>query len=586
MNRLLLTTAVYPFPELPQHEAATDVMGQRFTRGNGIFTMVSHTHPPALHLLAQNLKTPSVVLEYPRWRQFCREVELGYEVVGISAYPFHLETVLKMCRHIRAASPGTKILVGSYAAQALKALGGLEKYGDIVDELVDAEGVAYLRRLFGEDPQQPVTQQFFPKNGAGLRYLGKSPRGNTVLLFSGLGCPGGCDFCSTSAQYKRKRIELLSAQCVVEHVRHYLAQAPGLINQFYLIDEDYFRYPEYLSALRGFIAEAPSVLAQADFVAFGSVDHIATFAREHGWEAIAEAGVGVIFIGVESQDAGQHGYRKRDTADAKTVFEQLHRVGIRTVGAWIAGFPFQNRQTLREDLDYFVSCYPTYQQLSIFSPFPGTPLHDSLQKESPGYQCQFSDYHFWNPSSSHPEFSNRELFDITEYGYDLGYETWGSCLQRNLDVHLNGIEHFRSVPISPAALNIMKLHRKHAMKLYTQIRVMARYAPNPVVEQRIRDLQDRYRVILGPPTLLQEIVSWISLPLAVFYTWKTRLFKWTPKVEGFRRYQYDPINAEPGMAAYTIGRSFFAMQRFRLKRLLSAGLKWVARCRHQQQRVE
>ncbi len=123
-KRLLLTSAVFPFPTLPQNEAATDVMGQRFTRGNGLFTMVSHTHPPALHLLAQNLRTPSVVLEYPRWRQFCREVARGYEIIGISAYPFHLEIVLKMCRHIRAVSPGSRILIGSYAAQALKALGG------------------------------------------------------------------------------------------------------------------------------------------------------------------------------------------------------------------------------------------------------------------------------------------------------------------------------------------------------------------------------------------------------------------------------------------------------------------------------
>ncbi len=79
-NKLLLTTAVYPFPSLPQSEAATDVMGQRFTRGNDIFTMVSHTHAGALHLLAQNLQFPTVVLEYPRWKQFAREVAKGCPV--------------------------------------------------------------------------------------------------------------------------------------------------------------------------------------------------------------------------------------------------------------------------------------------------------------------------------------------------------------------------------------------------------------------------------------------------------------------------------------------------------------------------
>ncbi len=574
-NRLLLTTAVFPFPTLPQHEAATDVMGQRFTRGNDLLTMVSHTHPPALHLLAQNLRTPSVVLEYPRWRQFRREVARGYEIIGISAYPFHLDHVLEMCRHIRAVSPGTRILVGSYAAQTLKAMGGLAVYGDLIDDLVDEEGVAYLRRLFGEDVQRPVTQRFFPKNGAGLRYLGKYPRGNTVLLFSGLGCPGGCDFCSTSAMYRRKRIELLSPESVVDHVRHYVDQSPGVINQFYLIDEDYFRYPEYLIALRRLLADDPTVLSQADFVAFGSVDYIARFAREHGWDAIAETGIGVIFIGVESQCAGGHGYNKRDTADPKEVFAQLHRIGIRTIGAWIAGFPFQNRQTLREDLESFIGCCPTYQQLAIFSAFPGTPLYDSLHKEASGPPCQFSDYHFWNPSSSHPDFGNQELLEVTESGYALGYQTWGSCLQRNLDVHLNGIEHCQQNQTSTVHTNALQLHRKNATKLYTQMRVMARYAPNSEVEQRLRDLQRRYRTILGKPTFLQEVLSWVSLLLAVSYKCKVRLFRWTPKVEGFRRYQYDPANAAPGMVPYTIDRFASLDFGFRLKRLLPGALRWV-----------
>ena len=151
----------------------------------------------------------------------------------------------------------------------------------------------------------------------------------------------------------------------------------------------------------------------------------------------------MIFIGVESQSAGGHGYNKRQSANAKEVFYQLHKIGIRTIGAWIAGFSFQNRETLMEDLKYFISCYPTYQQLSIFSPFPGTPLHDTLQKNGLAPQCQFSDYNFWNPKSSHPEFTNQELFKFTEDGYTLGYETWGPCLLRNLDVHLNGIQFCR-----------------------------------------------------------------------------------------------------------------------------------------------
>ena len=572
-NRLLLTTAVYPFPSLPQEEAATDVMGQRFTRGNDLFTMVSHTHPLALHLLAQNLQIPSVVLEYPRWRHFCREVARGYEVIAISAYPFHLDSVFKMCRYIRKTSPASRILVGSYAAQTLAALGGLGKYGDLIDELVDEEGVSYLRRLFGEESQQPVSQRYFPKNGAGLRYLGKNPAGNTVLLFSGLGCPGGCDFCSTSAMYKRKRIELLSPQSVVEHVQHYLMRAPGRISQFYLIDEDYFRYPAYLLELRKYLASSPDILAQADFFVFGSVDYIAHFADAYGWEAIAEAGIGAIFIGVESQSAGGHGYHKRDRADAREVFAQLHRIGIRTIGAWIAGFPFQNRQTLLADLHYFNSCNPTYQQLSIFSAFPGTPLHNAREEERIDQQCQFADYHFWNPASAHPEFSNHELLEMTEYGYALGYQTWGPCLLRNLEVHLNGIDSCQQAHASVLQHHALLLHKKNAAKLYTQLRAMAKYAPNPEVRERVRSMVLRYHETLGVPDLLLDIASWASLLMAVFFKWKSSVFKWSPKVEGFRRYLYDPGASAPDSGPYVIDHLASLDIIFRLKQVIPSNLK-------------
>ncbi|MEI6210644.1 MAG: B12-binding domain-containing radical SAM protein [bacterium] len=574
-NKLLLTTAIYPFPRLPQQEAATDVMGQRFTRGNDLFTMVSHTHPGALHLLAQNLEVASVVLEYPRWRHFCREVRRGYEVIGISAYPFHLDSVFRMCRQIRATSPATRILVGSYAAQGLRALGGLEKYGALIDDLVDEEGVAYLRRLFGEDPHKPVSQRFFPKNGASLRYLEQYPRGNTVLLYSGLGCPGGCDFCSTSALYKRQRIELLSPKDVVEHVQHYLRREPGRIRQFYLIDEDYFRYPDYLLEMRRFMAQAPHVLAQADFVVFGSVDHIAAFAQKHGWDAIAEAGIGVIFIGVESQMAGGHGYSKRKRAEAREVFARLHHVGIRTIGAWIAGFPFQNRMSLREDLDYFISCCPTYQQLSIFSAFPGTPLYAARQKEGAGPPCRFADHHFWNPSSTHPDFSNQELLDITEHGYTLGYQTWGACLLRNLEVHLNGMAHCRQAPAAALSQHALQLHTENAHKLYTQLRAMAWFAPNPEVRRKTAALSQRCRDLLGAPSMMQEVRSRLSLALAMSYKLQRRVCKWPPKKEGFRRYLYRPGAMPPGQAPYVIDALGSFDLVFCLQRLMPWCCQWL-----------
>src|SRR5512136_52243 len=98
-EKVLLTTSVYPFPTLPNDTSLTDATGARFSRADGIFCIISHSHSFATHVLAQNITAPTVVLEYPRWDDFTAEIAKGYSVLGISALPVHLDGVLKMCRY-------------------------------------------------------------------------------------------------------------------------------------------------------------------------------------------------------------------------------------------------------------------------------------------------------------------------------------------------------------------------------------------------------------------------------------------------------------------------------------------------------
>ena len=109
-DRILLTTPCYPYPSLPANDSFTDATGQRFTHGDDIFSIVSHTHCYANHILAQNINIPTTLLEYPRWNNFIEEVDKEYAIIGISAFPVHLDMVMKMCKYIRDKSPKTKLL--------------------------------------------------------------------------------------------------------------------------------------------------------------------------------------------------------------------------------------------------------------------------------------------------------------------------------------------------------------------------------------------------------------------------------------------------------------------------------------------
>ena len=554
-NRLLLTTPTTPYPTLPANDSLTDATGQRFTKGDDVFSIISHTHCFANHILAQNVDLPSLVMEYPSWDEFTAEVDKGYPVLGISSYPPHLDTVIEMCRYTRQRSPATKIALGSYAAMAFAAAYDGDTQRRLVDHVVLGEGVSWLRRYLGESTDRPVRQALMPKAGGSPPYISRFPSGTIGFLVSGLGCIGGCDFCSTTALFSRQRIELLSPQELVEHIQLYHDHFPG-VTQVFVIEEDHFRHPSYLRRVHEHFAGHPEMLEDLDWFGFGSIDHIGRFARRFGWEAIAELGIGCIFIGLESKFAGDHGYDKRDEIDPREVFERLHGMGIRTVGAWMCGFDFHHHNNIIEDLNYFVSLYPTYQQLTRVSPFPGTPLWERLREEDRVRDVPWEDVHFWSGAQRNVAFEAHETLNLTEYGYDLLYQTWGPSILRRLDVQLSGLRFCRRSSNPLLRRHRARLHKRQCAMLWTNIHAMERYAPNGVVRRRVRQIDARYRRILGEPTPVMEALARAQEALITGYKVRERFdpLNRHPKEEPHKRYVYDKSGQNGSAIPYRIER--------------------------------
>ena len=538
-TKILFTTPTYPYPTLPANDSLTDATGQRFTKGDDIFTMISHTHCFGNHILAQNIETPSTLLEYPRWDDFTKEVNKGYDIIGISAFPVHLDSVLKMCKYIREISPKTTIMLGSYAAQAFKSIYDEETQKKYVDYAVKGEGVKFLREFLGENTNRPIEQKLLPKCGGSPWFVNKYPKGNVAFLVSGLGCPGACDFCATTEMFGFKRLQVLSPEELVHHMGLYHKHFRDVV-QVFVIEEDHFRHPEYLIKTKEYWEKNPDVVESLDWFAFGSVDHIHKFADRYGWDALAEIGIGAIFIGVESKFAGEHGYVKTKEADAREVFNKLHSIGIRTAGAWICGWDFHNHSNIYEDLNYFVACYPTFQQLTRLSPFPGTVLYDKMKKCGRVKNVPWEDVHFWSGSQENVALETHETLNLTEYGYDLLYKTWGPSMLRKLDVTLQGYEHCLD-----SDNKIMRDHKsvffkKQAGILWNLTYAMDRFAPNGVVRRRVLKTDEKYRDLIGEPTPVQKAIASKLESLAKDFKIKNMLdpFNRYPKEEPAKKYFY------------------------------------------------
>lgn len=539
-KRLLLTTPCFPYPTLPFNDALTDATGQRFSKGDGIFTMNSHTHCFANHILAQNVTWPSVVLEYPRWDDFDAELRKGYPYLGISAFPPHLDMVMRMCRHARKVAPGTKVLLGSYAAQAFSAAYDEATQREYVDHVVVGEGVRFMRELLGDPADAPIEQVLMPKAGGSLPWITDCPKGSVGFLVSGLGCIGGCDFCSTTAMYGKKRVELLSPEELVRSIQLYSDNFPDVM-MIFVIEEDHFRCPGHLHRMREHWMANPSLSERVDLLTFGSIDAIAAFAEKYGWEAILEAGVGCIFIGVESKFAGEHGYDKRDGADAKVVFQKLHAMGIRTIGAWMCGWDFHDHSNIHEDLNYFISLRPTYQQLSRVSPFPGTPLWDRLRLEGRVQDVPWEDVHFWSGAQQNLHLENHETLNLINDGYELMYRTWGPSIMRRLDVQLDGYAHCRASDNPILRRHKALFFKKQAAFFRLLLPACDRYAPNGAVRRRLRKIDEKYKATIGEPTPVMNALAAaldklvIGEHLREFISPRNREVKEEP----FKRYVYD-----------------------------------------------
>jgi hypothetical protein len=505
-DRILLTTPCYPYPSLPANDSLTDATGQRFTHGDDIFSLVSHTHCYANHILAQNVNTPATLLEYPRWENFTEEVDKQYAYIGISAFPVHLDMVMKMCKYIRETSPETQILLGSYGAQAFAAQYDEETKKKYVDHVVLGEGVEFLRRLLGEDTNRPIQQKLMPKCGGAPPFLNKYPKGGIGFLVTGLGCPGGCDFCATTEMYGKKRIELLSPNDFVDHVELYRKHFKNL-SSIFVIEEDHFRHPKWMVKTKERWEKNLDLVENVDWTGFGSVDFIWHFANNYGWDAIPETGIGAVFIGVESKFAGEHGYRKVKEADAREVFHKLHSMGIRTLGAWICGWDYHNHANMYEDLNYFIACKPTYQQLTRLSPFPGTELWRKLREQGRVCDVPWEDVHFWSGAQKNIALETHETLNLTEYGYDLMYRTWGPSMLRRLEVTLNGYEFCMNSDNPIMQEYKSELFKRGSVTSWSMLGAMDRFAPNGVVRRRVQKADERFRDLIGEPTPMMELIS-------------------------------------------------------------------------------
>ena len=515
-RKVLLTSVCRPLG--PKHGDAPSVgyelLYGQVTRAQGLFSPRTFNIHFSLEYIAENLDTPTVVLQYPSKGELIRELKKGYDYVGISFLLAVMHKMKEAVALVRRYAPKSKIVLGGYGT-VLKDE-ALRPYGDYICR---EEGVAFFRRLLGESEMPMPYKQ--PLLVGRLRVFGWDVSG-TGEIFAGLGCPNGCDFCCTSHFFKRQHIKLLpEGKDIYRVAERYLDLDPELV--LLIIDEDFLLNKKRAMEFRECVMKGGKTLS---IFAFSSVKALSQYTVEE----ILEMGIDGFWIGYEGTRSG---YAKQQGRPIEDIIAEFRAHGITILTSMIVGFDYQDREVVARELDGLMKLKPALAQFLIYGPVPGTPFYEravegNLLQEAyaNNRELMYRRGDGFATMVKHPTLSAEEIEDIQRWCFREDFQRLGPSIFRTLEARLLGYQRLKNSP-NGFLRQKARFYAKELRASYPAFLAGQLLGPNAAVRRWIGDLRRRIQAELGPPTLAGRLKSVMAVGAALWtgLTLKLDLFQ-------------------------------------------------------------
>ncbi len=373
--RVLLTSVFGPYAQDDDFGSRAinpmELYHNQVTRAQGSFSLRMFHRSWGIMMIQSNISAPCSVLDFPTREAFAKELtENDYDIVGISSIIVNVGKVKEMCRMVRQLSPQATIVVGGHVA----ALPDLASRID-ADHIVRGEGISWMRRYLGEDEHAPVRHPAIV-SGLQTRVMGvrlpEREGATAATIIPSVGCPMGCNFCTTSAFFGGKGNfinffetgdELFKVMCQ--------AEAELKVQSFFVMDENFLLHRE--RALR--LLELMKQHGKAwELSVFASANAI----RKYTMQELVELGVSWIWMGLESPLAS---YGKLQGSDLRHLTRELRTHGIRVQGSTIIGLEHHTPANIQGEIEHAVSYQTDFHQFMLYTPVPGTPLYQQMSEQ-------------------------------------------------------------------------------------------------------------------------------------------------------------------------------------------------------------
>jgi len=512
---LLLTSVFRPFgvdDEYGRKENKLELFHNQVTREQGIFSMRYNHNSFGLYFIAENLKTPTVVLDFPTLKQFRKEIRKGYDYIGISFITPNFVKAKKMAEIVREESPSTKIILGGHGT----CIPDVEEKIDC-DHVFRGEGISALRELFGEDVNAPIKH---PSLDAAVhkRILGLPISNKSALLIPGVGCPNGCRFCCTSHFFDKTYTPFLTTGQEIFDTLVRLSDELGT-DDFFVMDENFLLHKDRAMELLELMEKNGRTF---NFSIFSSAEAITAF----GIENMVRLGVGYVWVGVESRKSL---FDKTKGIDVVKLVSDMRDSGIIVLASSILFLEHQTKENIWRDIDFAIDLKPDFTQFMQLGPLPQTRLYldyreKGLLREDVPYEEWHGQHRIW---FRHPEFTPEESETILRDAFRKEFEVLGPSILRTIETLCRGLDSpvYRNIENDSFMMERYEYLKKRCRTLYLTITTLKWMVPTARMKKQAADVIAMYREKFGPRSPLNWVASVSLYGLAKAFQFKLNLYE-------------------------------------------------------------
>ncbi len=360
------------------------------------------------------------------------------DILGLTSTTLTYLSALKLAKIVKEILPACLVLIGGphvtfWDKEALKECPALDvivrKEGEYTllelaqkveagESFRDVLGITYRKNgNFVRNPDRPYIEDLdsLPFPARNLWPMERLRKYEDVLyLAASRGCVFWCEFCATVRMHGRK-FRMRSPKNIADELE-FLNKTYGVTN-FTFCDDAFTVEPERTKELCKLILERKLTIK------WNCGTRIDMLTKEL-LRTMRKAGCISVWSGVESGsqkvlDAMHKGITTEQTI---RVFRWIRELGLKPVPNVILGFPGETKESAWETIKFVEMISPDEVGFyNIATPFPGTPLYDSVKEKGWLRVTDFDKYDTVTPIFETPWLSMKELMQIREQAFHHFY---------------------------------------------------------------------------------------------------------------------------------------------------------------------